>query len=175
MSDETRAGKALAEFEDRARKARDSWLKTMLAGKKVEDDVKRLLKEQLDKVIFETLGLRKGWGGDIEWELHRTNGRKPPLYNALVERAEEAAIKLVMDVLKTPPTLTKGQRDAIRKAYVDQLAYRARDLAAEEGARHANEVLDRVLDELDESGMEFCPRCQVKHLEPLHDQMENAS
>lgn len=171
----TKAAAKLQDFEARARTARDKWLEENLKGTTVEKTVRELLKDRVQKVILETLGLREDGWGRMEWEIHRTNGRKPPIYQELDERARVAAIKMVTEALKTPPTLNKGQRDAIRKAYTDQLAWRARELAGDAGARDANEVLDRVLDETTEADMEFCPRCKVRHLEPLHDEEEAAA
>lgn len=165
----TKARAKLSEFEARARDARDAWIADHLKGTKVETRVRELLKDRLEKIIFETLGLRSDGWGRLEWEIHRTNGRTSPLYVEVDQRARVAAIEMVAEALKQPPVLTKAMRDAIRKSYLDQVSWRARELAREEGDRASVAALDRVLDELDENDKPFCSVCRVNHLEPLHD------
>lgn len=167
---ETKTRLKLAEFEERARAARDSWIKEMLKGTRIEDRVKKQLGATMDSMIWYVIGLEKRW--DNEWSLSRTNGREPAIYHAISEAVEERAVELVMAALAEGglPKLGKAQRDSIRKAYLDKLAYKARDLASDEGAHDAQDALDRILAEVDDGdAMSFCPACNVRHLDPLHD------
>lgn len=167
MSHEPKARLKLKEFEDRARAARDSWISESLKGARLEEKVKKQLNEGLQSMIWFILGLEKDWHDG--WRISRTNGREPAIYQEIQDRVRKAAAAVVDDALSTKPTLNKTQRDAIRKAYIEQLAWKARDIASNEAARDANDILDRVLDEVGENDMPFCPVCQVRHLEPLHE------
>ena len=168
MTTEPKARLKLKEFEDRARAARDSWLKEQLKGTTLEDRVKKQLSESLNSMIWYIIGLEKRWNN--EWSISRVNGREPAIWVEVQGQVRDRAAEIVRAALEDGglPTLGKAQRDAIRKEYVDHLAYKARNLAGEQAARDANNVLDRVLQEMDEDTKPFCPVCQVRHLEPLH-------
>ena len=168
---ETKARLRLKEFEDRARAARDSWVKETLKGSRLEERIKKQLNTSLESMIWYILGLEPdGWGPSKErWRISRVNGREPALYHALTQAIEGKAHDVVATALEEPITLSKQQRDSIRKEYTDMLLYAARDASGARAERDASDAVDRVLQELDEDTKPFCPVCQVRHLEPLHD------